>query len=245
VDKMRTTTRIKIYLRSKLLFLVKVQQFLYKFKTYRAKFRAYYLDNGWNNLETLSGSGSTLRATRAVRRQLPQLLETYKIHTVVDIPCGDFNWLKEVNLDGIDYLGIDIVKEMINSNISKYRRKNINFKCADLMNDKLPRADLIICRDCLIHYSTKYVFKAFKNMRASRSTYLLSTTYTEVDINTEIKAVGLFRPINLAQHPFNFPQPLFIFDEDGDNGKSLGLWRFSDILEGSGAHERAPVAHHH
>ena len=226
---MRTLTRIKQSLASRLGVLVRLQRFLYRFKPYRAKFRAYYLDQGWGDLESVSGPGSTLDATREIRKRVPALFKELKIRSVVDVACGDFNWMKTVNLEGIDYRGYDIVPELIAANTVKYGRDHVSFGCIDIVKDELPRADLILCRDCLIHYPDRHVIEIIWNMKRSGSTYLLTTTFTEQDRNEEIETVGRFRRINLEKPPFGFPRPLALIEEGTHRGKSLGLWRLGEI----------------
>ncbi|MEE9270660.1 MAG: class I SAM-dependent methyltransferase [Candidatus Krumholzibacteria bacterium] len=226
---MRTFTRIKQKLIRTFPFLGGVQRYLYRFKPYPAKFRAYYLDGGWNNPETTSGPGSTLDATRVVRQHLPGLFDKFHIRTVVDIPCGDFNWMSEVDLGGVLYEGYDIVPELVEANRSQYSADNIKFGRRDLMKDSLPRADLIICRDCLLHYPNSHVHRAVRNMKESGSRYLLTTTFTNLETNSDLEAIGHFRPANLERAPFNFPAPLMVIDEGEGNGKSLALWSLEEI----------------
>jgi hypothetical protein len=70
---------------------------------------------------------------------------------------------------------------------------------------------------------------AIKNIRRSNSKYLLTTTYTMLAENREIDTIGLFRPINLLLPPFNLPNPLLIIDEGKGNGKSMALWKISEL----------------
>jgi hypothetical protein len=35
---------------------------------------------------------------------------------MLDAPCGDFNWMKEVDLSAVHYTGGDIVEPLVNSN---------------------------------------------------------------------------------------------------------------------------------
>jgi hypothetical protein len=41
---------------------------------------------------------------------------------LLDIPCGDFNWMKLLNL-GVDYIGADIVGELIAENRRRFGAK--------------------------------------------------------------------------------------------------------------------------
>jgi hypothetical protein len=52
-------------------------------------------------------------------------------------------------------LGADIVKDLIDINKKKYENEKIKFMKLDIKYDKLPDSDLMICRDCLFHFSNK------------------------------------------------------------------------------------------
>lgn len=197
-------------------------------------FTNIFTNNEWGDNNSVSGPGSNLLQTKVVRKEIKKLLRILRISTILDIPCGDFYWMKSVDLNSVQYIGADIVKSIIQQNIIKYSSKNINFKQLNLITDDLPKVDLIICRDCLVHFSSKDVLLALKNISRSNSTYLLSTFFTNSKKNKEI-ITGEWEPINLTVDPFNLPIPKIIINEKylGLKGKykdkSLGLWKIENI----------------
>src|SRR5215470_10844794 len=64
-------------------------------------FSAIYQNNSWRNSESVSGRGSTLARTSVLREALPILLKELNCQCLLDAPCGDFNWMRQVRLDGI------------------------------------------------------------------------------------------------------------------------------------------------
>jgi len=191
-------------------------------------FTDYYRKNTWLGIESRSGLGSSLAQTVEIRKQLPTLIRQFGVKSLLDLPCGDYNWMKLVSLD-IEYTGADIVRELIDNN-QVYSRPGCQFVYLDLLTSNLPTVDLILCRDCLGHFSFEDIKKAVANMCRSKSTYLLTTTFTERKMNWDIET-GQWRPINLQISPFNFPAPLTIINEKCPDcfpayaDKSLGLWR--------------------
>ena len=175
------------------------------------KFKKIYLLNTWGNNESVSGSGSTLKNTKNLRNKLPLLCKKFNIKSILDVPCGDFNWMKNFlgKKNNIEYMGGDIVKEIINSNNKLYKKKNISFKKINLLKDKLPKYDLMICRDCLIHFSNKDIFKSFVNFSNSSIKYLLTTSHLEYkkgklkNIKNKDIIKSEFRTLNLFSKPFN------------------------------------------
>lgn len=194
----------------------------------RDVFEKIYVDNHWRNDESVSGAGSTLDATAAIRDFLPGIFKRYRIKSVLDIPCGDFNWAKEIEWPG--YIGADIVPDLIRANQQEY--SEFDFQVLDVTTDPLPCVDMIFCRDLMGHLSNRDVDRALANIRESESKYLLATTFPDHETSGDINT-GEWRPINLASL-FGLPDPIQVFNEGCTAGggefkdKSLGLWRIDE-----------------
>jgi len=191
-------------------------------------FSDIYLNNVWENRESVSGRGSTFERTGVIRSELPALLESVGAKSLLDAPCGDFNWMRHVDLRGVEYLGADVVPELVSRNRSTYGGAGRNFVVLDITRDELPKADVILCRDCLIHLSFKHARAAIDNFKRSNSKFLLATTHATVHENTDTRTGG-WRPVNLRLPPFNFPQPLRLLTEDAEQGKCLGMWSLEKL----------------
>lgn len=197
-------------------------------------FTAYKETKFWKSTESLSGDGSELSVTIDLRKGLKRIIEQFEIKTILDIPCGDFNWMKAVALEKVQYIGGDIVTSLIDNNSENYASQNIKFKELDLTIDELPNVDLIFCRDCLVHLSYKQICKAIKNIKRSNSTYLLATSFVNATKNKDI-LTGEWRKLNLEIAPFNLGKPIAIIDEKytqkGERyaDKSMCLWQIEDI----------------
>lgn len=191
-------------------------------------FSDIYLNNLWEDTESVSGLGSTLARTDTIRNELPSLLESVGAKSLLDAPCGDFNWMRRVDLRGVEYTGADVVRELVIRNRQLYGGKGRNFVVLDITRDELPKTDVILCRDCLIHLSFEHARAAIANFRRSGSTFLLATTHAAVEKNTDIKS-GEWRSVNLLLPPYNFPEPFYLIVENPDTGKGLGMWRVEDL----------------
>jgi len=195
-------------------------------------FSMHFRDNRyWGSDESRSGEGSELKQTEVIRREFPRLLESYQVRSVLDIPCGDFNWMRTISLN-IPYTGADIVDEVVQANQQKYASGNRSFVKLNVTRDELPKVDLLLCRDCLFHFSYKDIFLALDRIKHSGSTYLLVTTNTAVSQNRDI-VTGEFRRLNLQIPPFSFPKPILLIDEKSPNPKTpdkhMGLWKIADL----------------
>jgi hypothetical protein len=197
-------------------------------------FNSIYSVNYWCCDESVSGGGSTLASTEVIRAELPKIIQIFKIRSLLDAPCGDFNWMKTLNLPIDHYFGVDIVQDLIANNKRQYENNRNSFYCLDLIVDELPQADLIFCRDCLAHLSLANALSVVKNFKASGAIYLLATTHIATMHNKNINA-GETSPYNLQLPPFNFPKPLLVIEETSAENhsrcsrKSLGLWKLEDI----------------
>lgn len=197
-------------------------------------FDRIYDENIWGNAESRSGDGSDESGTARVRQELAKLLKELQIRSMLDLPAGDFNWMQLMNLEGIEYIGGDVVKGIVDQNQARFGHENIQFRHLNACKDPLPKVDLILCRDMLVHLSFEECGDALENFYSSGSTYLLTTTFTSRDPNKAIPT-GHWRPLNLQRPPFMFPQPMrYIVEHCQEwNGlwadKCLGLWKIADL----------------
>ena len=189
----------------------------------------------YHHPDSVSGAAATLQETESLRAALPRLVKEHSVRSVLDIPCGDFHWMQHVAIDA-EYTGADIVRELVDENSKRHGGHRRRFVVLDATRDALPTVDLILCRDLLIHLSTRDCRAALANFVASRSRLLLTSHFENRDSNPEIVS-GDFRPINLCRPPFNFPPPLEVINErsalDGDafSDRSMALWRLADIAD--------------
>jgi SAM-dependent methyltransferase len=196
-------------------------------------FTEIYQSNYWGGKESRSGIGSDTDQTKFLVTELSLLLKKLKVRSMLDIPCGDFNWMHKVEFDGF-YIGADIVEPLIERNRELYNDPLREFTVLNIVEDKLPKVDLVFSRDCLVHLSNEEVFAALANIKASGSKYLLTTNYFwhQRPHNNNIKT-GSWRRLNLHEGPFNLPFPKEIlvegYDWDDDRDKSLCLWPLEDL----------------
>ena len=205
-------------------------------------FNDIYINNKWGSRESVSGHGSDLAETVVVRRELPELINSLNVQSLLDAPCGDYNWMSRTDISVKEYIGIDIVPALIENNKRLYGSHKCRFILGDVVHGALPKVDMILCRDCLVHLPLDQAMDAIKNFQKSDSTYLVATTYPNVMINsdkpawslnkdaTRIFSVGDWRPLNLVLPPFNLGPPVLTINERGvgfDSEKTLGVWKLN------------------
>ena len=207
-------------------------------KERRQAFQTLYDKRLLGEYETISGKGSTLMATRSLRRSLQWFIEIGMFKTMLDVGCGDFHWLSHMDLSAIEYTGIDIVPDIIEGN-AVYAQKNICFRHEDIC-ETLPSAyDLVLCRDLFTHFAAHDIVDAFNHIKRSGSRYFAASTYTSYGLkpasknyyehytNTAI-APGEWHPTDFEKAPYSFRTPLFTIP-DSDPGKTLQFWELDDL----------------
>lgn len=204
----------------------------------KRKFSRVFKHNSFHGNESLSGRGSDRDQTKTIEVELPKLFRELQIKTLLDVPCGDQNWIKRIDLSFLKYTGGDIVSNLVKKNNEIYSSESKSFVEIDIVKSIPENHELIFCRDLLVHLDTKSIYAALFNMKASGAKYLLTTTFTN---NREYKNLPLFtrsvgwRPINLQMAPFNFPEPMHILNEGCTEGaglfsdKSLALWHLNQL----------------
>lgn len=203
-------------------------------------FTNIYNKSIWNGKESKSGKGSDLENTKTVIEEIVSLVKDRDIKYITDCACGDFNWMKEVlkKLPEVHYLGYDIVEPLIENNDKLYGNDRTYFQCVDITSNPLPKSDLIICRDCLVHLSFDNIKKFIKNFVESESRYLLVTSFTGgFRVNKDYEEYErMWRTISFHREPFNYPEPLETISENcqQDNfkfhDKSLLLYSRKQLL---------------
>lgn len=212
-------------------------------------FRRIYRENHWKGEESVSGEGANSAQTAVLEAQLPILIEQLDVNTLLDLPCGDFSWMQRVDLPGVTYIGADIVPELIAENQKRYGREQRQFVTLDLIEDPLPEADLLLCRDGFVHFSLADIFRAFANIKRSQLEYVLMTTFPGCKKNEDI-TTGDWRVLNVERPPFNLPPPIRCIQEDCTEGggqfrdKSLGVWRVSTLPTGPETGSSCQYAQH-
>lgn len=154
-----------------------------------------------------SGGGSSASVTFEYRRFLQNFLNEKSIKSVVDFGSGDWQFSRLVDWTGINYLGVDCVKTVVDlcnekySEIDPSTNTHVTFEWWDKVPDQ--EADLLIVKDVLIHWTNIEILQFFETFKKSKYKYCLITNHTKDDfLNRDIKT-GEFHNIDINKAPFN------------------------------------------
>lgn len=147
--------------------------------------------------------GAKLEVVFPYIESITDFLHAKGIRSVVEVGCGDWQFSKYIDWDGIDYIGYDIVKEIVEKNYEEYSAPNITFGRANCILADLPRADLLICKDVLQHLSNESIREFLKQL--PKYSVCLITNDIDFFFNTNNSPIqdGEYRPVDLTKPPFN------------------------------------------
>lgn len=196
--------------------------------TLRKRFTEVFEKKLWDDNESVSGPGSN-RNSKFVEVSLEALQYTvghYTIHTMSDIPCGDMNWMP-LFLDEntqLDYTGYDIVDALIEQNARNYPK--YKFRQMDVTKEIPPKADLIFCKELLLHLRYEDICNALNSMKRSGSMYLLLFNSFGAANILELPDLqpGTARMIDVCAAPFRYPAPIW-------RNQYCGLWELEKVPE--------------
>ena len=166
---------------------------------------------GGTNDSPLSGPGSAVWYTENLRSQLPKILQSFGVKTLLDAGCGDLTWISTIFEDlNINYIGVDVVEFLITEHQKNY--PNHHFEVLDITVDDLPRADMMMCRDCMFHMSFEDIYRTLNNFVKSEIPLLFATSHATPAMNVNITTGG-YAELDFFKKPFCFPKPVFALDD--------------------------------
>ena len=163
-------------------FISKASDFFFSKKFIRKSiFSHIYKSYHWRDYhqlginESISGHGSDIKSTTDLSEGLLIFFKKNNIKKILDIGCGDFLWMNFVldkysNYD--NYLGLDIVQDLINNNIKKYSNDKISFQQFDLIENKIPDGfDIVLLRDVFIHLKNENILFSLERIKKSNTIF--------------------------------------------------------------------------
>ena len=108
------------------------------------------------------GNGSGAGSSPAYNVRYMDILQNHMrkndVKTVMDIGCGDWQHSQFVDWSGIEYVGLDVVKSVVEKNQDLYGKENIKFFHMDATKISIPfKFDLVIIKDVLQHWDDETI----------------------------------------------------------------------------------------
>jgi len=173
-----------------------------------------YRDNlfGWWGAESKSGAGSEGENAAKKMNVLSECVYKYGCKKILDIGCGDFNWIRSISNNLDLYYGIDIMRDLVKYLKMRFGSSKIQFDYADIaahdcqvgLSEKVQSVDLIVLLDILGHMTNteinstaEFLFKSGK----IKSKYILASNCLGSRENYHEDKIYRNESIDLGNHP--------------------------------------------
>ena len=180
----------------------------------------------------VSGLGSMTKRTKPFMDFLAGWLVSHRVQSLVEASCGHWptGWQRDMAWPRLDYVGVDLLPSMVEDNLalltrspSRFGLRLTEFRQADMLEDPLPEADLLLSKDTLIHFPNADIGRLLRRLTACparfREVLFVHDQVTPEEVawrrqrgqkqmlqnNVDIPKIGggNFHPLNLSAPPFS------------------------------------------
>jgi len=127
----------------------------------KAVMEQIYEQHFWGGKDSDFFSGEGSHNPKIIKPYIDAVTSFLKSHdnqlSVCDLGCGDFNVGKALVPYTKTYVAIDIVEGLIERNKQLFKADHLTFKCLDIAQDDLPKADCVILRQVFQHLSNQEI----------------------------------------------------------------------------------------
>ncbi len=200
-------------------------------RVYRTRFWGRY-----GNERFFSGVGSLPENLEPYAAFVAGFVREHRIERVVDLGCGDYRASRSIDFGGAHYLGIDVVRELIDQNNARFGSDTVRFARLDLLTDELPVGDLCLLKHVLQHWSNAHILSILPRLRAYRHVLVMDGLFSPesgdvssqgsgADPNEDIATGGTFRSrgLYLERPPFNCDVEPVLTYRRADDGEVFRL----------------------
>ncbi len=167
----------------------------------RDAFERIYEGKAWGQG---SGPGSSPANTIEYRAFISRFIEANSVRSVTDLGCGDWQFSRFLDWSGVEYLGLDVVPEIVERNRSYFGRPNLRFEVFASL-EALPGGDLLLSKEVLQHLPNSMIAEYLSAIRQKYRFALLTNSSEPTNlVNGDIQPGG-FRPVRLQNPPFSAP----------------------------------------
>lgn len=186
-------------------------------------FTTIYKTNVWGGIpgEFYSGLGSEDAFTGKYVHEVNRFIAEHGVRTILDVGCGDFRVGSKITRPGIHYLGIDIVRPLIERNARLFGSDFVRFEHKNAVEDELPDADLCLIREVLQHLSNDQIVRILGKLGAFRHVLISDVRPAVVKAPNVDKTAGsairafVGSCVALDASPFSLPNVTLLFKTPG------------------------------
>ena len=130
-------------------------------------FQKIYAKHEWGHGDTdgfYSGPGSDSVPARTYAENIRRYIDHEGIRSIVDLGCGDYRVASLLVSEGVHYVGVDVVEDVIASNRERHGSANVRFECLDITRDPLPTGELCLIREVFQHLSNAEILSVLSKL---------------------------------------------------------------------------------
>ena len=94
---------------------------------FREAFERVYRGDEWGHG---SGPGSSPANTIEYRAFVSRFIEANGVRRITDLGCGDWQFSHLMDWSSVEYIGLDVVPEVVARNRSGFSQPNLRFECS-------------------------------------------------------------------------------------------------------------------
>jgi SAM-dependent methyltransferase len=169
---------------------------------HKSVFNTIYVNDVWR--ESREEPWPVEANSQVYRPVVERFIKSHGIRSIVDIGCGSWEPNATIELNGADYVGVD-VSDVVLAQARRNTPPGMKFINANVLTDPVPRADLLLMKDVLQHWSNADVLTFLPKIRAFRYA-LITNGFVSGNENESVNVdivTGDWRPIDLTRPPFN------------------------------------------
>lgn len=140
--------------------------------------------------------------------------EGFRGMNFVDLGCGDFSVSRHLLPFCSNYVGVDIVPQLIRRNQNQWSTETIHFAHLDIVHDSLPAGDVCFIRQVLQHLSNQQIGHILRKLKAYKWVFITEHYPTDNDAivpnidkipGADIRGCDN-SGVYLSKSPFNLPE---------------------------------------
>ncbi|MEM7396764.1 MAG: class I SAM-dependent methyltransferase, partial [Verrucomicrobiota bacterium] len=180
-------------------------------------FTDIYQQKKWGGTAARSGAGSgdepgLAAYTRMIAEKA--VLENFQGLSFVDLGCGDFRVGRRLIPLCSHYVGIDLVRPLVQKNRERYETDTIRFEHMDMSRHELPRGDVCFIRQVFQHLSNDTISSVLPQLTRYKWVFItehLPENHNLIKPNLDMPSgVGVrvyqYSGVYLNEPPFNLPE---------------------------------------
>jgi Methyltransferase domain. len=190
--------------------------------TVKEIFSEIYNNKLWNSgpVKFFSGPGSAEESiVQPYIQKISNFLKDYissisKKPRIVDLGCGNFEVGKHFVDYCCEYIGVDIVPQLIEELNKTKSARSVRFLCLDIIDDELPDGDIAFLRQVLQHLSNEQILKILPKLRKYKIVFITehhpmpnqNIVYNKDMVTGDAIRACSNSGVYLDKMPFNIPE---------------------------------------